>query len=93
MNNEIVFFEAKDGKVALPVQVNAETVWLTLLQMSELFGKDKTVIFRHVKNAIAEGEVDPEVTVAKFAMVTPHGAPFFGCSRYPKCRGIVSYNT
>ncbi len=72
--NEIILFEAKDGKVALPVQVNAETVWLTLLQMAELFDKDKTVIFRHVKNAISEGEVDPKVTIAKFAMVTPHGA-------------------
>ena len=74
MNNEIVLFEAKDGKVALPVQMKEDTVWLTLLQMAELFDKDKTVIFRHVKNAIAEGEFDPKVTIAKFATVTPHGA-------------------
>ncbi|MBO7687328.1 MAG: virulence RhuM family protein, partial [Kiritimatiellae bacterium] len=72
--NEIILFEAMDGKVSLPVQVNAETVWLTLRQMAELFDKDKTVIFRHVKNAISEGEVDPRVTIAKFAQVTPHGA-------------------
>lgn len=52
--------------------MTADTVWLSLLQMAQLFGKDKTVIFRHVKNAIADGEIDPKVTSAKFAMVTPH---------------------
>ena len=55
MKNEIVLFEANDGSLAMPVQVKAETVWLSLLQMAQLFGKDKTVIFRHVKNAIADG--------------------------------------
>ena len=74
MNNEIVLFEAKDGKVALPVQVNAETVWLTRMQMAELFEKDRTVILRHIQNAIDEGEIDPKVSCAKFAQVTPHGA-------------------
>ncbi len=72
--NEIVLFESRDGVVSLPVSVDSDTVWLSLLQMAQLFGKDKTVIFRHVKNAIADGEIDPKVTVAKFAMVTPHGA-------------------
>ena len=72
--NEIVLFESHDGAVSLPVSVTADTVWLSLLQMAQLFGKDKTVIFRHVKNAIADGEIDPKVTSAKFAMVTPHGA-------------------
>ena len=72
--NEIVLFESKDGAVSLPVSMSADTVWLSLLQMAKLFGKDKTVIFRHVKNAIADGEIDPKVTSAKFAMVTQHGA-------------------
>ena len=54
MKNEIVLFEAKDGSFAMPVQVKAETVWLSLLQMAQLFEKDKTVIFRHVKNAILQ---------------------------------------
>ena len=73
-NNEIVLFESRDGAVSLPVPVSADTVWLSLLQMAKLFGKDKTVIFRHVKNTIADGEIDPKVTSAKFAMVTQHGA-------------------
>ena len=47
MKNEIVLFEAKDGSFAMPVQVKAETVWLTQAQMAQLFNKDRTVIGRH----------------------------------------------
>ena len=72
--NEIILFKSRDGMVSLPVSVEADTVWLSLSQMAQLFGKDKSVIFRHVKNAVTEGEIDPAVSVAKFAMVTPHGA-------------------
>lgn len=42
--NEMVLFEAADGAVALPVQVQAETVWLTQAQMAVLFEKDRSVI-------------------------------------------------
>ena len=63
--NEIVLFESKDGAVSLPVSMSADTVWLSLLQMAKLFGKDKTVIFRHVKNAIADGNVYQLVAVLK----------------------------
>ena len=81
MKNEIVLFEAKDGKVSLPVQLNEETVWLTRMQMAELFEKDRTVILRHIQNAIEEGEIDPKVSCAKFAQVTPHGAIVIGYIR------------
>ena len=74
MKNEIVLFKAKDGKVSLLVQMNDETVWLTRMQMAELFEKDRTVILRHIQNAIEEGEIDPKVSCAKFAQLTPHGA-------------------
>ena len=67
MKSEIVLFEAKDGKVSLPVQMNDETVWLTQAQMAQLFNKDRTVIGRHIRNAIADGEIDSETMCAKFA--------------------------
>ena len=53
----IKLFEAKDGAVTLSVQIDAETVWLTRAQMAKLFGKDRSVIARHIHNAIAEGEI------------------------------------
>ena len=74
MNNEIVLFEAADGKVALPVQIEEETVWLTQAQMCQLFERSQPVIVRHIKNAFKDGEVDRKVAYAKFAYTTRHGA-------------------
>jgi len=72
--NKIVLFRSSDGEVSLPVSLDAETVWLTQVQMAQLFGKDRTVIGRHIRNAIDEGEIDPKVVCANFAHTTQHGA-------------------
>ncbi len=65
--NKIILFEAKDGMVTLPVQFKSDTVWLTQAQMAMLFEKDRTVIGRHIRNAIADGEIDEQTMCAKFA--------------------------
>ncbi|MBR3222252.1 MAG: virulence protein RhuM/Fic/DOC family protein [Kiritimatiellae bacterium] len=67
--NEIVLFESKDGAVSLPVSVEADTVWLSQAQMAQLFGKDRTVIGRHIRNAVSDGEIDATTMCAKFAHV------------------------
>ena len=69
--NEIVLFENQGVK--LEVNLKDETVWLNLEQMAELFGRDKSVISRHIKNAVNE-ELKDEQVVAKFATTTKHGA-------------------
>ena len=69
--NEIILFENQGVK--LEVNVKDETVWLNLEQMAELFGRDKSVISRHIKNALAE-ELKDEMVVANFATTTKHGA-------------------
>jgi len=56
--NEIVLFKSSDGEVSLPVPVGADSVWLTQAQMAQLFGKDRSVISRHIQNAMTEGEID-----------------------------------
>ncbi len=66
MKNEIMLFENQDVK--LEVNVKDETVWLSLDQMSKLFERDKSVISRHIKNALNE-ELEGISTVAKFATV------------------------
>lgn len=69
MKNEIVIFENQNVK--LNVNMKDETVWLSLDQMAKLFDRDKSVISRHIKNAIEE-ELDNS-TVAKFATVQKEG--------------------
>lgn len=72
--NQLVLFKSKDGQVSLPVTLERETVWLSQRQMADLFGKDRTVIGRHIRNAIEKGEVDEKVVCANFAHTTRHGA-------------------
>lgn len=69
--NEIILFENQGVK--LEVNLKDETVWLSLEQMARLFQRDKSVISRHIKNALAE-ELKDEQVVAKFATTTKHGA-------------------
>ncbi|MBD5474045.1 MAG: virulence protein RhuM/Fic/DOC family protein [Lachnospiraceae bacterium] len=58
MNNEIVLFETEDKQITLSVPIDQETVWLTQAQMEELFGRDISVISRHINNIFKEEEVD-----------------------------------
>lgn len=59
MENEIVLFETDDKAIKLEVPIENETVWLSQAQMIELFGRDQSVISRHINNAFAE-EVEKE---------------------------------
>ena len=76
--NQLVLFKSKDGQVSLPVTLERETVWLSQRQMADLFGKDRTVVGRHIRNAIEEGEVDEKVVCANFAHTTRREGPIFG---------------
>ena len=69
MKNEILLFENQNVK--LEVNMKDETVWLSLEQMAKLFDRDKSVISRHIKNALEE-ELD-DTTVANFATVQREG--------------------
>jgi len=73
MKNEIILFETEDKSITLPVQVNADTVWLNRSQLAELFGRDIKTIGKHIGNALKEELKESEV-VAKFATTTRHGA-------------------
>ena len=69
MKNEIILFENQNVK--LEVNMKDETVWLSLDQMAKLFGRDKSVISRHIKNVLNE-EFDKSV-VANFATTANDG--------------------
>jgi prophage maintenance system killer protein len=70
---EIVVYEARDGDVRVDVRLENETVWLSLNQMAELFGRDKSVISRHLKAIYESGELDRTATVAENATVQQEG--------------------
>lgn len=70
---EIVMYQP-DETIRLEVRLEDETVWLTQAQMALLFGRDRSVIGKHINNCFREKELDPEVVCAKFAQTTLHGA-------------------
>lgn len=70
---EVVVYEAPDGKVRVDVRLERDTVWLSLGQMADLFGRDKSVISRHLQNVFRSGELERKATVAKNATVQREG--------------------
>ncbi len=63
---EIVLYQP-EGEVRLEVRMENETVWLSQMQMADLFQKDRTVIGKHIKNIYKEGELARDITCANFA--------------------------
>lgn len=63
MKNEIIIFE--NQKVKLEVNMKDETVWLTQEQMAQLFGRDQSVISRHIRNLFKEGELEEKSNMQK----------------------------
>ena len=70
---QIAIYQTEDGRTQIDVRFEQDTLWLTLLQMAELFGRDKSVISRHLKNIFDTGELAREATVAKTATVQAEG--------------------
>jgi hypothetical protein len=70
---EIVLYKAKDGRTRLDVRLDQDTVWLDAHQMATLFGRDRTVIVRHIRNIYTTKELAPTETCAKIAQVAADG--------------------
>ncbi len=76
MKNGITIFETKDKAISIPVNVNSDTVWLSLDQMASLFQRDKSTVSRHINNIFSEDELVREAVVAKFATTATDGKTY-----------------
>jgi hypothetical protein len=74
IKNEIVLYKPQELKQTIEVRVEDETVWLNKEQLSSLFGRDRSVISRHINNIFKEGELQKNRVCAFFAHTTQHGA-------------------
>jgi prophage maintenance system killer protein/prophage antirepressor-like protein len=72
--NNIVIFETENQPVQ--VRLEGETVWLSLQQLTELFGRDKSVISRHLKNIFDSKELERAAVVAKNATTAADGKTY-----------------
>ena len=71
--DQIVIYQAKSGAIELRGDQQTETIWATLDQIAALFGRDKSVISRHLKNIFKEGELTRNSVVAKNATTAADG--------------------
>lgn len=63
--NNIVLFQSQDGQTRLEVKQTGESVWLRQEQIAELFGKDRTVVVKHIAKIFKDGELDEDSNVQK----------------------------
>jgi len=60
-----LLYTGHDGKVNIEVFFKDETVWLTQKAIGELFGKERSVITKHLKNIFASSELEEKSNVQK----------------------------
>ena len=75
-NNSIIIYTTEDGLTKIDTTFDGDTVWLSIDQMADLFQRDKSTISRHIKNIFAEGELDRDAVVAKFATTAADGKTY-----------------
>ncbi len=73
---EVVIYQATDGGPALDVRLDHDTVWLTQAQMAELFGRERSVITKHINNVFKEGELERDSVCANFAHTAEDGKTY-----------------
>lgn len=71
-----------DETIRIELIVEDNTVWLTQRQMAELFGKDRTVIGRHIQKIYRDKELEQGITCAKFAHMGSEGDQQYGYTAY-----------
>jgi len=64
-DNAIILYQSPDGKTALDVHLDHETVWLSQAQLVSLFDRNQSVISRHLRNVFNEGELDEKSNMQK----------------------------
>ncbi len=73
---EVVVYQSPDGQIRVDVQLAEDTVWLTIGQMAQLFGRDRTVISKHLRNVFAHKELDRSSVSAKNARTATDGKTY-----------------
>jgi hypothetical protein len=56
--SEIIIYQTQDGKIKVDCRLTGDTLWLTQAQIAALFGRDISVVSRHIKNIFTESELD-----------------------------------
>jgi len=72
--NPVLIYQAEDGSFQTEVYIQADTVWLTQKQMSDLFNTSRDNISLHLKNIYLEGELSENTTTEDYSVVRHEGS-------------------
>ena len=73
---EIAIYKDSKGNIDFRIDTEKETLWANLNQIAEVFGRDKSVISRHIKDIFATGELSEKSVVAKNATTATDGKTY-----------------
>ena len=73
---DIVIYQSNSGIIQIEVKLSNDSVWLSLNQMADLFGRDKSVISKHLSNIFKENELVRNSVVAKNATTGSDGKTY-----------------
>ena len=71
---DLILYTTEDGRSQIKLRAQEQTVWLTQLEMAELFDATKQNISLHLKNIFEDGELDPAATVKESLTVQTEGS-------------------
>ncbi len=71
---QLILYTSEDGQAQVQLRADQGTVWLTQLEMAELFSASKQNISLHLKNIYQDGELDPAAIVKESLTVQTEGA-------------------
>ena len=74
--SEMIIYQTEDGLTKVNVTFEEDTVWLTIDQMATLFQRDRSVIGKHVRNILKEGELQKESVWANYAHTAEDGKTY-----------------
>jgi len=72
-DSQILLYQSEDGQTKIDVRLEDETVWLSQVQMAELFQTTKQNISLHIKNIFEEGELNEISSVKDYLTVQTEG--------------------
>lgn len=73
---DFLLYSAPDGKTKIEVFLHDETVWLPQKKIAELFGVDRSVITKHIKNIFEAAELKEDSVCAKIAHTAADGKKY-----------------
>jgi hypothetical protein len=72
-DNDIIIYQTEDGTTKVDVRMQNETVWLSQIQIAQLFGCSVDNVGLHLRNIYKEREIDKEATAEDFSLVRLEG--------------------